>query len=388
MSPKVANEDGDPLVGLRRELIRLRGGRGLAEPGRLLRLGSEFWNAVMPGQAKPVGQGEVIATAGRLIRQAIWQIADDLQRYARVEFNIDSTITGTELGDRQHALADELKFSVKTIRRRGDIAVHGIALNLFAIDGPDSAKARRIPGRDREMPEQTADELRRFWNISGKQRVDIVCSELPVADRPYYANPRDPNYLRYAKFSDLDSLVYLRTRLAETFPGCFVRDFSASEYFDSQADHLLVLGGPDWNSKMGEFQEHLPIKFFWNEEKQKTGVEMEDRHLYPEWSDGGSLICDYAMFARLEFRHGLTVSLICGCLAYGVLGASHCFLDPSVARSNLEFFGSVFGRSNFAVLMKIQDIGGIAQPPDLRTDCVAAYRSVSEFSFVFERIEI
>lgn len=389
------DDDTDPLPKLRRELVRLRGGRALSDPSSLLRLGPDFWTAVAGGRERPKNQGEIVNTATRLIIQAISRIGNELQRYAKVEFNIDDHISNSDLGERQQVLSSELNYSVKTIRRRGNIALRSIAIELLNTNEPPSPVQTRTPVEKIDSAADGVDSLaiqenplHRFWGISPKHRVDIVCSELPLSDRPYFADPRDPNYLRYAKFADLDGLVYFRTRMAELFSDAYVRDFSASEYFDSHADHLMVLGGPDWNPKAAEFQEYLPVKLFWNDEEQKTYMEVEGEVLYPKWSSSGSLICEYAMFARFKLRHGLTVNLMSGCLTYGVLGACQCFLHPSVTRSNIEFFESAIGMGTFAVVMKIQDIGGIVQPPDLKTDCIAAFRADEDFSTEFRRVAL
>ena len=86
--------------------------------------------------------------------------------------------------------------------------------------------------------------LRRFWRVPRRSRMDIVCSEIPEEELPPFAFPTDRNYLRYAKFADLDSFVYARTRLTQIGPDIHMRDFTPSEYRDTEADLLLVIGGP------------------------------------------------------------------------------------------------------------------------------------------------
>src|SRR5439155_5995245 len=93
----------------------------------------------------------------------------------------------------------------------------------------------------------------RFWGLSDTSRVDIVCSEIPEGERPEFASPHHRNYLRYAKFADLDSLFYVRTRLTQACPGVTIRDFSPSEHYDVDTDRLVVIGGPRWNAKYREF---------------------------------------------------------------------------------------------------------------------------------------
>ncbi len=100
-----------------------------------------------------------------------------------------------------------------------------------------------------------------FWGYKDGADVDIVCSELPSDDTPYYASPDDRNYLRYGKFADLDSAVHLHTNLVRLFPNVRIRDFTASEHQNADYNGLILIGGPAWNRKFRIFQDHLPICF-------------------------------------------------------------------------------------------------------------------------------
>lgn len=66
------------------------------------------------------------------------------------------------------------------------------------------------------------------WRVSGTPR-----------DGRKYASPTDRNYLRYAKFADLDTLIYLRTRFAQLAPSVTVRAVAGDQHDLGWAGHHL-----------------------------------------------------------------------------------------------------------------------------------------------------
>jgi hypothetical protein len=127
-----------------------------------------------------------------------------------------------ELTERQASQAAELRCVSKTIRRQADQALETLALLLInhgqSTALPISTERGMAPQPPRTAGEAWQAELRAFLQLPPGGRVDIVCSEIPPEERPAYAEPSDRNYLRYAKFADLDSLIYVRSQLAQTWP--------------------------------------------------------------------------------------------------------------------------------------------------------------------------
>jgi hypothetical protein len=120
---------------------------------------------------------------------------------------------------RQESLAGLLGCAAKTVRRRSEQALEVLAFvvattsHLRDID-PGQAGLAMAASEQAQDPAAKARDwratLRRFWRLSAHTHVDIVCSEIPESERPTFASPHDRNYLRYAKFADLDTLIYVR----------------------------------------------------------------------------------------------------------------------------------------------------------------------------------
>ncbi len=172
--------------------------------------------------------------------------------------------------------------------------------------------------------------------------VDIVCSEIPGDERPYYSAPGDRNYLRYARFADLDSLVYLRSMLPRAFPKAHITDYVASEYPEREPDLLLVVGGPPWNSKSREVATDLPFHF----EPHPLGhddplyIHGTDIICVPSYSPSGRVTSDVSLLSRRNIGPNRWLWLFAGCLTLGVLGACMTFLDPALADANTEWLSA------------------------------------------------
>ncbi|MPZ63988.1 MAG: hypothetical protein GEU83_00170 [Pseudonocardiaceae bacterium] len=207
-----------------------------------------------------------------------------------------------------------------------------------------------------------------FWRISSDASVDIVCSEIPEEERPAFAFPHDRNYLRYAKFADLDSLIYVRARLLQTLPTVGIRDFSPSEYYGAGADSLIVIGGPPWNAKFREFLPQLPFYFEPNslgEDDPLVVPCLGYRQLGPSWTPRSELLSDVAVFVRLTLRQGTTVFLLGGCLTLGVLGSAKCFLHGDHGAANIQYVSDLVGERDFVLVTEAARLGDIADIADL-----------------------
>ncbi|BDU04596.1 hypothetical protein [Nocardia cyriacigeorgica] len=354
-------------------LRRVRRGLGLARPTALLSIIDQPVQAYLcrnsdiePGTAEQV---EHLAT---ILRAAIAQLAEGERLYAEVDFNVRPEHAFPTLTDRQESLAQHLKCAVKTVRRRSDQALETLAYLLVTLRSapgdaggqlPDGAVSQQSYARELD-PE---DPVRRFWGLRPGGGVDIVCSEIPLDERPEYASPQDRNYLRYAKFADLDTLIFVRTRLAQLAPATVVRDFAPSEYFDTQVEVLVVIGGPPWNAKYREFLPQLPFYFEANplgEDDPLVVPELDNLYLAPRWTPRGELIEDLAVLTRLTVQ-GTTAFLLGGCLTLGVLGAARALLDPRRGPRNVEYLSDRVGQDDFVVVTEARRVGGITDIADL-----------------------
>jgi len=363
---------------VKESLKRLRQGPGLARPTALL--------AVLPGPllirlaggavSEPASAQEV-TVAVAAFRRAVQGLSDDERLYVEVDFNLAVAHRYPTLTERQESLARHQKCAAKTVRRRADRALDTLAYLLLTTGTPpvtptagpsETISALHPNGSPGEQAAYGDEDLRTFWRLSHGARVDIVCSEIPEDERPEYAAPTDRNYLRYAKFADLDTLIYLRTRVAQLAPTVTIRDFAPSEYYDTQADVLVVVGGPPWNAKYREFLPRLPFFF----EPHPLGEDdplvvpgLDRLVLGPRWTEHQELLEDLAVFTRLTLAQGTTVFLLGGCLTLGVLGAARCLLEADRGARSSRYITDQVGDADFVLVTEARRVGGLTDVADL-----------------------
>lgn len=352
-------------------LIKLRQGQGLARPTTVL---SAFDDSVRTylcrGHDCESNSAAQIAVLAGAIGAAIDQLADHERLYARVDFNLVPEHRFATLTDRQESLASRQKCATKTVRRHAARALDTLAYLLVsdATPAPTATSADTATSVKSDLPHSALTEaVREFWQLQPGTRVDIVCSEIPEDERPDYASPSDRNYLRYAKFADLDTLIFVRTRLAQLAPTVLVRDFAPSEHYDTHADVLVVIGGPPWNATYRKFLPQLPFRFDphpLGEDDPLVVPDLDDLTLAPRWTADHELIEDLAVLTRLTVQ-GTTVFLLGGCLTLGVLGAARCVLDTGRGATNASYLTDRVGGDDFVLVTEARRVGGITDVADL-----------------------
>ncbi|WP_327118887.1 hypothetical protein OHB12_11740 [Nocardia sp. NBC_01730] len=78
------------------------------------------------------------------------------------------------------------------------------AIKPYRHPGWDCSPASSIP-ESHTSGRRHRRNVARILALRPVARVDIVGSEIPASECPDYASPSDRNYLRYAKFADLDT---------------------------------------------------------------------------------------------------------------------------------------------------------------------------------------
>lgn len=355
-------------------LIKLRQGPALARPTTLLTaLDEPVRDYLCRGRTYEPGSAEQIAVLASMIRTTIDLLAVDERLYAQVDFNLLPEHEFSTLTDRQESLASHQKCATKTVRRHAARAIDTLAYLLVAPPRQADAPSRGIYRDDAVLHDGrhggggAADSVREFWRLRPGTRVDVVCSEIPESERPGYASPSDRNYLRYAKFADLDTLIFTRTRLAQLTSSLVVRDFAPSEHYDTHSDLLIVIGGPPWNAKYREFLSQLPFYFAphpLGEDDPLVVPDLDDLTLAPRWTARHELIEDLAVFVRLTLQ-GTTVFLLGGCLTLGVLGAARCLLDIERGPANARYLTDLLGEDDFVLITEARRVGGITDVADL-----------------------
>jgi hypothetical protein len=346
------------------ELRTLRRGEALAHPGVVRSLSNEMQQLLLASQGSLTGQAEEIPRMVAALRRAIDALSPTERLHAQVEFGLLGEHDFPTLGRRQESLAAVLGCTVKTVRRTAGRALDTLAMVIATGDYP--SPPRRVPATSGGMDEQGRRhaDLARFWGIRAASRVDMVCSELPIDQRAATAQPGHLRYMRYGQFADLDALVYARVRLARTFPDATVHDFAPSEHYDADADTVLVLGPPDWNSKHREFLPDLPVRFLTGPDGPQIVITSGAGRVFPARITHGRVVSDLTMVSRLTIGH-TTVFLLAGCLSLGTSGSAKCFLHEVRGPTNARYVTDRVGDQDFILVAETHRIGSITDTPDL-----------------------
>ena len=226
---------------------------------------------------------------------------------------------------------------------------------------------------------------RTLWNLDIAAKLYIICPEIPEIRRPWYADSKARDYLRLAKFADLDSLDCLKGFLTRKYPRMDIRENTSVEMPDEvYKENLVVLGGPGFDPEVGAWNKvaehllretHSPFNYVdggWGKDDLITEV-VGNRQYVPVLNENGSLRYDYGVFIKMPnpLNRKALLFLINGIRTYGVLGAARCFISEEYAVENCNYIFQRLGtNSNFAVLMKCPVIGHnyVVQPNLSRGD--------------------
>lgn len=361
---------GELLAGVKAELQRLRRGVGLDDTKKV-REQRLLYELICGDRVSPEDGARTVREA---VEVAIDRLGPELRKYALVDFNRDREYPGETLTKRQARLAGELGYVPDTIRRWSARALDAVADSLVS-GRPGASRAaqaeagQEVGGSEPPRPGDWQETLCAFWNL--RSGVDVVCSEVPRAQLPDYASPDHRDYLYYARFADLDSLIYVGKRFIMALPSVDAQEFQPSRYDRRGNRTLLVLGGPAYNSLFSEYQDELDTFEF---EPRESGhydpfimKVQERRQLHPRWTPARKLRTDVSVFVRLTSNSGHKVFLVAGCLTLGVLGAAMCFLHGEHGARNVRYIDGMVRDGDFVMVTEVGYTGPDRTPnmPDL-----------------------
>lgn len=209
--------------------------------------------------------------------------------------------------------------------------------------------------QDREQADSHVGDPEIF-QLDGARTLDVVCSELPESYLPHFANPDDHNYLRYARFADLDSFIHIKSHVNRLFPALRLRDFTASEHKSADYDALFVLGGPAWNHRFRIFQDQLPFTFIERADDEDDLLQIRPEYgvsakpFGPQFGIGGRIAKDVSVLCRLTDVTGRRVFLFAGCLTFGVVGACKALLCRGIGLPNARYLHDKVEHDDFVVI--------------------------------------
>ncbi|MBE9489622.1 MAG: hypothetical protein IMY67_04960 [Bacteroidetes bacterium] len=193
--------------------------------------------------------------------------------------------------------------------------------------------------------------LSSVFDLRVKEKVNIICPEIPANIRPDYSIENAKDYARIAKFGDPDTLWNITIHIARSFPKIKIFENVATELMphDLFSNDLICIGGPGWNPITKSILEHrnVPLKYGSNGDKvQEFYIKNESnkKKLTTEWSKDGHVIKDIGVFAKLPSPSPThDVYLINGIQTYGVLGVALSLTVDHFKLKNIEKIQSLLG---------------------------------------------
>lgn len=235
----------------------------------------------------------------------------------------------------------------------------------------------------RERSEPSSLDTNAIWQHDRAEKLFVVAPELPVSKRADFAGRDSPNYVRLARYADLDA--FFEMYLALTRMGYHnLSHRSAGEGGIGSARNLVLIGGPSWNVITRGFMHllRLPITQRLEPSGEPDFFTTSDGTparptVLGQGTNQEQVVEDVGLFVRATNPNDpdTDVTICSGVFTHGVLGAVRAFTNPHVAVENVEAIRDRLGQiANFAVLFQVNVIGGRVATPRLSTailDCVA-----------------
>lgn len=210
------------------------------------------------------------------------------------------------------------------------------------------------------VPEPAAE----VWRFPDGKPITIVCGLLPADHQPPQADPADLNYVRMARFADLDTLVDVYGVVKATNPDSLVILTTAKEMTRVDAlNHLILIGNTELNLAGRWFARHIELPVTVDESGVHRGEET-----FAYTLEDGELIEDVGVFVRGPHPSAPHRTLIMcnGITTRGVRGAAQTFLNPTVRARNARWAARRFPADTVhCVVMRVPVLNGEPLPQDL-----------------------
>lgn len=251
---------------------------------------------------------------------------------------------------------------------------------------------RAAAGAGPQVPEpplnQVSDELRTLspweglWHFPDHAPITMVCARLPKELRvnETYSAPESPDFVELYSYSDLDALMELYGHVYAANPGVTVRRRLADELVaDDLTNHLVLLGGVDWNVMTRRVMEalNLPVTQDRREDDDPdaglfrvvddTGVERVFRSVVDGEGPGRRLTMDVAQFCRAPnpFNRKRTVTICNGNFGRGTYAAVRVLTDPRFRDRNRSYLDQRYGPDDaYSILARVEIVDGNVLTPD------------------------
>jgi hypothetical protein len=244
------------------------------------------------------------------------------------------------------------------------------------LDRRDALRRELLDLRDRaESSESVPTPVRpeSMWHFPDGSRITLVCNRLVDDLLPEHADRGHENYVRFAGFGDLDSLIDIYGAIRAYNPTSRVRIMLAEELRQRDvANHLVVIGGKAWSTVMPSFSRIFPVPIEAEDPGDRGAIVIEDpddgEREFRYTLDNGELIEDVGFFIRGENPAApmRTLTIVGGITTRGVHGVARCFIDAEMRRRNEDYLYPRFPEgSTYCIVMRVPVVNGDPLTPDL-----------------------
>lgn len=167
-----------------------------------------------------------------------------------------------------------------------------------------------------------------LWALSPSSKTIIVPSQLPAR----YTKAKYEDYMFIRRYGDLDTLFLVVETLNRLYPGMDISIVPAKKLNELPKKwrqcNVILIGGPDFNELVREFEQYCPIKYHYGPGKddvwlshEKTGEEFKPKF---QKKDGKKRAKDYGFFLKkkLDKKNNTKLIFFGGAHTWGVYGAT------------------------------------------------------------------
>lgn len=227
-----------------------------------------------------------------------------------------------------------------------------------------------------EYARRASSQLGGSLRFADGSSVTIACSEIPL-DQLHWADGPAHSRLAYGLlygYADIDALLELHGHIRAANPTSRVLVRKASELRqEDYANHLVALGGVDWNALTRDTfaRLSLPVRqVSETDDPAEAYFEVGDgetNRFYAELGSDRELLFDVGLLVRAPspFDPERTITVCCAMYSLGVRGLVTALTDERLRERNEHYLATEFkGANTFFVLSRIPVVADRAVTPD------------------------
>ncbi|GID94502.1 helix-turn-helix domain-containing protein [Amorphoplanes digitatis] len=245
-----------------------------------------------------------------------------------------------------------------------------------------TAGPNQPPSRSRSDELTTRSPWEGMWHFPDQSSITLVCARLPANLRASdtYTSPESPDYVELYGYSDLDALIELYGHVYAANPGVSVRRKLADELTqDDVTNHLVLLGGVDWNPMTRRVMQSLELPVA---QDRREGSDPDvgsfrvvdqdgNATVFPSRLEvdppGQRLIEDVAQFCRAPnpFNRKRSVTICNGNYGRGTYAAVRTLTDPRFRDRNRAYIEQRYRpEDTYSILARVSIVAGEVITPD------------------------